>query len=238
MQNPPKIFNPAIAWPWFAALLIIAALAFWPSYFAPGLRYSSSHIHIHAATATVWMLMLIAQPWLISRYRYDLHRQIGVVSFAIAPLVVISMVLLANFRLRSSTPAAYQLQTYILYLQISLAFLFSISYLLAMVYRKQAEIHARFMICTGLTLIDPVFARLFYWIHPTSAADHQWLTFGLTDLIFVFLIILERRNPRGRWVFPFMLLAFIILQIPALLMLTDRPAWQSFAMWFASLPIT
>ena len=238
MQNTLKTYDPSVAWAWFAALLLIAIVAFWPTYFAPGLRSSGPYIHIHAVTATVWMLMLIAQPWLIRTYRYDLHRQLGKVSFVIAPLVVVSMLLLANYRIRTAPPEAYQVQTYVLYLQISLVVLFATSYALAIVYRKAAEVHARFMVCTGLTLIDPVFARVFYWIHPSSVMYHQWLTFGLTDLVFVLLIILERRNQRGRWVFPLMLSVFVILQIPALLMLTELPLWQSFAVWFASLPLT
>lgn len=238
MQRSLKMFDPAGAWPWFATLLVIAALAFWPSYFAPGLRSSSPYIHLHAATATVWVLMLIAQPWLIRTYRYDLHRRIGTVSYVIAPIVVVSMLLLANHRLRTVPPEAYQVQTYILYLQVSLAFLFALSYTLAIVFRKDADVHARFMVCTGLTLIDPVFARLFYWIHPDSVLIHQWFTYGLTDLLFLMLIVFERRNGRGRWVFPIMLFAFILTQIPALLMLTWLPTWQAFATWFAGLPIT
>jgi len=184
------------------------------------------------------MLMLIAQPWLVRTYRFDLHRRVGAVSYAIAPIVVASMLLLANYRLRTAAPDAYQVQTYVLYLQFSLAFLFSLSYVLAILYRKDAELHARFMVCTGLTLIDPVFARLFYWVHPDSVLIHQWFTYGLTDLLFVLLIVLERRNGRGRWVFPLMLFAFILTQIPALLMLTWLPMWQGFATWFAGLPIT
>lgn len=238
MQKSLKMFDPAIAWSWLAALLVVAALAFWPSYLAPGLSSSSRYIHIHAVTATIWMLMLIAQPWLIRTYRFDLHRRIGALSYAIAPLVVLSMILLANYRLRTAPPEAYQVQTYVLYLQISLAFLFSLSYSMAIVFRKDAAVHARFMVCTALTLIDPIFARLFYWIHPASVHQHQWFTFGLTDLLFILLIILERRNDRGRWVFPLIMCAFILTQIPALLMLTWRPVWQSFATWFASLPIT
>lgn len=238
MEKTLKIFDPADAWLWFAALLVIAALAFWPSYFAPGLASSNPYIHIHALTATVWIAMLIAQPWLIRRSQYDLHRKVGSLSYAIAPIILVSMLLLAHVRLRTAGPEAYQLQTYILYLQIFLAFVFSLSYVLAMIYRKQAEIHARFMVCTGLTLIDPVFARLFYWIHPSSVVYHQWLTFGLTDSVFVMLIIFERRNQRGRWVFPLMLAVFMFLQIPALLMLTEQPLWQAFAAWFRSLPVT
>lgn len=61
---------------------------------------------------------------------------------------------------------------------------------------------------------------------------------GLTDLVFVVLIWLERHSPRGRWVFPTMLGVFVLAQIPALFGLTQQAWWQGFARWFAALPLT
>jgi len=224
---------------YFAALLIIALVAFWPSYFAPGLGTSSFYIHIHAFTATLWMLMLIVQPWLVRTYRYELHGALGRFSFVLAPVLLISMLLLANHRLRTVGDEAYQIQTYILYLQVSLVLLFSVSYGLAIWYRSRTDLHARFMICTGLTLIDPVFARLSYLVHPDSAQFHQWVTFGLTDLVLLALIWFERRGSgTSRWVFPVMLCLFVVLQIPALFWLTNYAPWQTFALWFKSIPLT
>lgn len=225
-------------WLYCAALFIVALIAFWPSYFSPGLAASSFYIHLHAVTATLWMLMLIAQPWLIRTFRFDLHRRIGTVSYFLVPIVIVSMLLLANNRIRTVAEDAYEIQTFVLYLQISLTVLFAICYAMAMLYRRDAEIHARFMICTGLTLIDPVFIRLFFWIHPGGVEYLQWFTYGLTDGLFLFLIWAERRNLRRVWVFPVMLLVFVLFQIPALFKWTNTPIWQSFARWFQSIPLT
>lgn len=238
MKAEPRHIDVERSSRYFAALFIITFVAFWPTYFAPGLGASGFYIHIHAFTATLWMLMLIVQPWLIKTYRYQQHRALGRFSYLIAPSLLISMVLLANFRLRTVQADAYQIQTYILYLQASLAAIFAISFGFAIWYRARADIHARFMICTGLTLIDPVFARLIYWIHPASAEYHQWITFGLTDLVLLALIWFERRSLTARWVFPVMLCVFVLLQIPALLWLTNFEPWQSFALWFKSIPLT
>ncbi len=226
------------SWPFIGALLLIALAAFWPTYFAPGLSSSGTYVHLHAITAASWMMLLLVQPLLIRRYKFDTHRAVGRISFVLVPILLASMLLLAHFRLRSVPEDVYRLQTFVLYLQVSLAGLFALSFVLAMIYRKKAEIHARFMICTGMTLVDPVFARIFFWIDPGTVEYHQFLTYGLTDLLFLLLIFLERRNLRGRWVFPVMLLIFILVQIPALLWLTDWPIWQLFAAWFRSLPLT
>ena len=94
------------------------------------------------------------------------------------------------------------------------------------------------MVGTGLTLIDPVVIRLMFWVDSTPAWNYQWFTFGLTDVVIVALIWLERDARVGRRIFPAILIAFILAQLPALVLLTDGPAWQSFARWFSSLPLT
>ena len=238
MQSISRQVDVTQLWLFFAVLLVIAFFAFWPTYFSPGLGASVSYVHFHAATATLWMIALIAQPWLIRSHRYDLHRAVGRLSFVLVPVLLISMILLANFRIRNVRPEDYAIQTYVLYLQVSLLVVFAVAYGLSMLYRRQTDIHARFMVCTGLTLVDPVFARLFFWIHPDSVMLHQWFTFGLTDLILIALIWRERRNIKDRWVFRSMLCLFVVAQIPALLAWTNWPIWQSFAAWFRSIPLT
>ena len=238
MQNVTKQFDPAYLAPFFAALLLIAIPAFWPTYFAPGFGASGGYVHLHAISATLWMAMLILQPLLIRKYQFEWHRRVGAVSYVLAPLVVASMLLLANFRIRTITPENYQIQTYVLFLQFSLGTLFAISYIFAIWFRKQTDVHARFMVCTALTLIDPIFARLFFTIHADSVAYHQWLTYALTDVVFVVLIWFDRKTTTARWVFPLMLAVFVVFQIPALLWWTEWSIWQNFARGFQSLPLT
>ena len=80
--------------------------------------------------------------------------------------------------------------------------------------------------------------RFVIWANPSVAWNFQWLTFGITDLVRVALIVLERRSPTGRVVFPAMLAVFAILQAPALLGLWKSATWQDFARWCAALPLT
>lgn len=234
LSRPVEI---ARIWPFFLALLVIAILAFWPSYFGAGLLSQVGYTHFHAVVATIWMGMLIVQPWLIRKDNYTLHRRIGKASYVVAPVMTTSFVLLANYRIRIATAENYQIQTFILYLQVFLAVLFALSYILAVVYRDRTEIHARFMVCTGLTLIDPVFARILLFTMPVPIEYHQFLTFGLTDILFLILIFSERKNRVGRWVFPAMLVVFVALQIPAFFVM-NSPTWQAFAAWFRSIPLT
>jgi hypothetical protein len=220
--------------PWLAALLMLALLAFWPTY----LSIFATHdrlTHAHAATATLWMVLLVVQPLAIRQRRYDLHRRLGRLSYLLAPLVLLSILLLAQHRIAHASGPAYPIQTYILYLQVSLAFAFGLSWVLAIHYRRNAPLHARFMLCTALTLIDPIVIRLLFWIDPTPEWNYQWFTFGLTDVVLLALIQGERHARSGRWVFPAMLAVFALLQAPALLGATEGAAWQAFARAVAGL---
>lgn len=223
---------------WFAGLLGLAAITFWPTYVSLTPSANSAYTHFHAAIATLWVGLLIVQPLLIRSGRWQLHRAIGKVSWLIAPVFVIAVVLLAHSRIKGLEGMPYAIQTYILWLQVSLTVVFALSYVMAMVYRRETAVHARFMICTGLTLIDPVVVRLLLWVQNPPAWNYQWLTFTLTNLVILALIWLERRSPQGRWVFPSMLVVFVASQAPALFGLTQSGWWQAFAGWFAGLPLT
>jgi hypothetical protein len=221
-----------------AGLFVVTLFAFWPTYLSQKAPASSVYTHLHAVTASVWMLLLIVQPIAIRKRQFGVHRLLGRLSYGVAPLVAWSMVLLANHRIRIATPESYPIQTYILYLQISLILLFGIAYVLAIYNRHVVAVHARLMVCTAITLIDPILIRIMFQIGPVPAWNYQWLTFGVTDLVLVILIWMERHSRSGRRVLPLMLLLFVVLQVPALFGWTDGALWQAFARWFATVPLT
>jgi hypothetical protein len=224
--------------PYFAGLFLLALLAFWPTYFSRVLS-ADQYTHFHASLAALWILMLAAQPMLIRAKRLALYRLLGAFSYALAPLLVVSVVLLAHSKIKGLSGEAYAIQTYILYLQVSLTLLYGLSYALAVYWRHTVALHARFMVCTAFTMIDPVVIRLMFWVGgPTPGWNYQWVTFGLTDLLIVMLIWMERHARTGRRVFPVMLALFVLQQALALSGLTNAEPWQAFARWFAALPIT
>lgn len=219
---------------WFVAVLAVSVVAFWPSYISQ-LSAQSAYTHWHAITATLWLLLLIAQPLAIRTGRRGLHRALGRASLIIAPMVVLTIVLLAHQQMQRFEGERLLIQTYILYLQLSLAAIFALCYAMAIWYRRNRAVHMRFMILTGVTFIDPVVVRLMFQIAPEPAWNYQLFTFALTNTVICLLIWFDRRSPAGRWVFPLMLAVFLTFQIPALLGLTFTPPWQSFAAWFAAL---
>lgn len=238
MSEAIREFFPARSGPWFAILLVLAIVTFWPTYVGLSPAANSLYTHFHAIVATLWVLLLITQPLLIRRGNFSLHRRLGKISWVIGPVFIVAVILLANSRIRGIDGEAYAIQTYILWLQFSLGGLFALSWALAMAYRKNTALHARFMICTGLTLIDPVVIRGILFLNPAPGMNYQWITFPLTDLVLIWLIWLERNTTSGRLVFPAMLVLFVLSQIPALFGLTGQDWWQATCAWFAGLALT
>lgn len=238
MSTTPRAIYFARSAPYFAGLLALALVAFWPTYLSKLFDIATPYIHLHAVTATMWLLMLVVQPLAISAGRFRLHRIIGAASYVLAPCFIAIVVLLAHGRIQGVPEQAYPVAGYVLYVQLALATLFTLPYALGILTRRVVSLHARFMVCTALPMIDPVVVRFLLWWSATPTWNYQWLTFGLTDLVLVLLIWLERHRPAGRVVFPSMLAVFVLVQAPAVFGLIQVPMWQAFARWFAALPLT
>lgn len=221
---------------YFIFLLILAVIGFWKSYFSKILGEFDSYIHFHAVTMLLWMGMLITQAFLISRGKRSLHKIIGRFSYALVPVLVISLILLAHSQITIHEYGITYSRLYILFLQLSLLAIFMIAYGLAIIYRKSPSHHARYMISTSLTLIDPAVARIPLGLPPLPFT-YQVVTFALIDIILLVLIVMDRNQTNGREVFPIILVIFVVFQ-GLNLTWTDSTTWDNISLWFANLPLT
>ena len=219
-------------------VLVASLAAFWPRYFGQPLASIDMRTHVHAATMMTWCGMLITQPLLVRAGRRDWHRAVGQLSYIVAPAVVISSGLLAHLRFRSMDEAAFAEEAAFLFLPLSQALLFAIAFGLAIWFRRLPALHARFMIGTMLTLIDPVLGRLlfFYVVELAHPLAYQAITFGLTDIVLVALAVRDRGQPRSWWAFPALLAIFAPLHLCWFLAFDWGP-WLAFSRWFRGLPL-
>lgn len=222
-----------------AVLLVLAVGAFWPMYLSKPFSTIDRYTHAHAAIGLVWMLLLVAQPLLIRQGRRPLHRALGRLAWIVAPGFVVSGVLLSHVRFAAMDAATLAREAYFLFLPLGVATLFALAAALALVYRRTAALHARFMIATGLLLIDPVVVRLLVFYLPPlpGQTTYQWFTFGLTDLAYLALVLLFQPRPRDErplWAF----LAVMVAVQALWFALAPTAAWHAFAQWFRSLPLS
>jgi hypothetical protein len=222
------------AWPWILLLLCVAVLGFWKPYFSR-LDAAQGMAHLHAISMLTWIGMLVAQPLLIRTRQLVWHRRLGKASYVVAPLVVVSALILAQLRISQATPETLPFQQFILFLGVSASVLFALIWGLGVFYRREPALHARYMAGTALTLIDPSMARvLIFWIPSVPPPFYQFITFGLVYTILLVLIALDRKSKRGRSALWVLLGLFVALH--ALIMLVPgTSAWQRFAVWYADL---
>ena len=219
--------------PFFLALMLLAIPAFWPSYLAVEKVECDYHVHLHGISLFLWGGMLIVQPWLIYRGQWSLHRALGKLSYVLAPLVVVSTILLGNHRLKQGITPDH---IYFLYVQVQLLFVFSLAYVLAIKNRHTPALHARYMVCTALAMFDPIVARLLYLSIGVDYPAMQAITWLAIDAILLYLWKRDRDAGNGVQVFPRMLAVIVTLQIPTFFLYKTN-AWISFTKWYAELPL-
>lgn len=235
MNNSAALFRNSF--PFFVLIPLFAVWGFWPTYFAQSIRPISGIDHAHGLAMFGWCAMLIVQSFLIRRANRKLHRAFGKISYALVPIIVVSTLMLANQQINARGLTGEGL--YVLMLQITILPQFVIFYSLAIWNRKRSDVHARYMICTALPLLDPIFARvlIFNVLSGDYAGMAQYFTFALTDLILIALIVWDWRSSQRKDVFLPMLFVLVALQLPVFFAV-DSTAWHAFSAWFMSLPIS
>jgi hypothetical protein len=219
----------------FGALLLATIPAFWPSYFFPPKVEADYHVHFHGIVMFLWVFLLVSQATLIRAGRRDLHRQLGKVSYALAPAIVISTFLLMNHRLKGDVNAGL---LYFAYLQLVLIGFFAFCYIQAMRYRRTPALHARYMLGTGFAIFDPIVARILYFYLGIEPPFMQLATFAMMDALLLALIAWERGResaPATR-VFPLMLAILVAIQVPQFFV-PAMPWFAGLARAYGALPL-
>ena len=217
---------------WVGALLALAVAGFWPSYVR---RFGEvdAVTHLHAALMLSWFGMLFAQPWLVRTRRFALHRQLGKLSYLLVPVLVTTCLWLSRIRMGMATPQSFGFQSVILYLGIAAAAIFLLSWGLAIRHRGDTALHARYMVGTALTLIDPALARLLFATVPGVGPFIQWISYGVLFLI-LGVLIWRDRGRHGQQAFV-VLAAVFALNFVLLTTVPGTAAWQGFARWWGGL---
>lgn len=229
----------------FAGLVAFAIVAFWPRYLAQP-SGKDIRFHIHAAALGAWCALLIAQAFLIRAGNKRLHRRLGTLSYVVGPAVSLSILVLNHHQ--SQTREITDFRLWLFTSNLGDATLFFLCWALAMLHRKTPAVHARYIVCTAVTFIPPVFDRLFsrYALTPHTASllpivGGQPFTI-LPSFLMVFAVLAglwrwDARSAKKSAVFARMLAVFAVFYaIP--LILIRLPWWRSVIVWYLSMPLS
>lgn len=148
---------------WYVlALFPIAALAFWPSYLSH-VSTASAEFHAHGVTATLWLILLVAQSLTIHRNQRQIHRTLGMASLALFPLFLIGgtgIFFGMADRYVAGEPFQAMYAPRLAWLDFVGVGGFAYFYYEALRQRRKVHIHSRFMLATAIFLLPPIFGRL------------------------------------------------------------------------------
>jgi hypothetical protein len=220
-------------------LIVLAVLGFWPTYFSKffnGTADFNFYFHFHFAMASLWIVLLIVQPLLIKNKKLSIHRQTGKLSFILLPLFFVSVILLKHYTVGGDVTEGLGAS---LWLQLKDLIIIGVMFSIAMMNKRNMQIHARAMIATGIVFIEPTLGR--FVILTLLPEPDFFLGLGITVAIMytliISLIIIERKQSSGRWVFPLLLALYIVFHY-LIFFQVSFPLWDAIAEWFVSLPLT
>ena len=216
----------------FVAVLVVALLGFWRSYFGlmPGFGEWSVVVHFHVVVLLAWFGMLIAQPLLIRAKRFAAHRMLGRLSYGLVPLVVLSMLGASrNQFVRFAGQVSEHQNIADLFIPLSQTLLFGVLYSLAMVYRQQPGAHMRYIVASSLVFLSPALGRV-----PTlwNGVSFSWtsvlISFLVPDLVLLGLLLHDLKT--GRNLRPYVVsLGLLLASHIGWLLLPNLALWQTTA---------
>lgn len=217
---------------WFVALLLLAVGGFWKSYFSILFRGVHLTHHFHAVVMMAWILLLIGQAWLIRARKFALHRQTSRLSYLLAPVIVLSGIIVSFYTL-GELGADRGAGGF--WFGLFASTLFGLLYGLAVIYRHNINLHARYMITTGLIFVVPSFGRLYFTqlvplgFPPVDALVIQ----AVPALLGMTLIGWDWIHDRIRA--PFVVFTLLWgVHLVAWQSIPDWECWQSFTGWAAN----
>lgn len=222
-------------WLFLVALAGIVA-GFWPSFFRPLGAGDLAH-SVHGVTATLWVVILATQSWLMSQGRVAWHRRVAWGALLLLPVFITSAfymvaVMFANPQMPPFLPPL------LAFIDLPSVLFFILLVTLALRNLRTPAAHKRFMAATVLLGLPPALTRLYArvlapHIDFMGALHGSFLT---VELILVALIVADRRAGERRLAYP-LSLAFFLGVHSLMGPVSASESWRTLMAWYVGLPV-
>lgn len=193
---------------WMVVGLAITLLGFSPSYFM-NLRESNWYQHLHGLSATLWMCLLVLQPYLATHGRLKQHRRFGIFALILAGMVATSALAIVPFNIQNAVdgthgPAATKTFLYgISFLDLTIVVGLLISVLMATLSVRKIDDHVIWMSSTLFWVLSPGLTRVvaFSMLFTVGLGDLTlldivfWASFPILAVLVLVMIRLRRAHP-------------------------------------------
>jgi hypothetical protein len=219
-------------WYFLAALGAIVA-GFWGSFFSPTAPRDLVH-SVHGLTATLWILLLAGQSFLMSRGQVVWHRRVARGAFVLMPVMLVSAVHIVRFMIVNATIPAPIGPMLALFDLPSVAFT-AACFGLGLANVRHPAAHKRFMAATVLPGLSPALARLFQTLGSPSFFFALHASMAVVHLVLLALIVSDWRNGVRERAYPIALVFFVALHL-VLIPVGTSAWWSRMMQHFAAMP--
>lgn len=217
----------------FIGILICAFIGFHFTYTMkfPTFEGLTNAHHFHGFMLMSWFAMLIIQPFLIRAKKYELHRQIGKISYLQIPLLLYSIFLvskvsfLKNIALMPRPAVIGNLS-----LDLPAIVAFGFFYIMAMVNKQNTAAHMRYMIATSLLMIGPGLGRALIIFGGIPFPIAVTTTMYVSEIVAIIFLAFDYFN--GRSIKPFIVIIGVLIACHLFWAFQMTPAWQVFGEWW------
>jgi len=180
-----------------SSAIIIAG--FWPSFFSAPAQNDPIRT-IHGFLATGWLIIVVAQPWLIASGRTRLHRAVGRVSIIWVTLLVASMIVTQFHMLSEPLGQGDALMArraigLVNFIGIPM-FVILYGWGIRCAFKRDIDHHMRLMACTVAMTVPPGLVRLLITLNHGFGPIPMFGGFALVVLALAALLIRDRLAKR------------------------------------------
>jgi hypothetical protein len=207
-------------WYFLAALGAIVA-GFWGSFFSPTAPRDLVHT-VHGVTATLWILLLAGQSFLMSRGQVVWHRRVARGAFLLMPVMLVSAVHIVRFMIVNATIPA-PIGPMLAFFDLPSVAFTAVCFGLGLANTRRPIAHKRFMAATVLPGLSPALARLFQTLGSPSFFFALHASLAVVHVVLVALIVSDWRNGVRERAYPLALTCFVALHL--MLVPVGMSAW-------------
>ncbi|NNF86884.1 MAG: hypothetical protein HKO81_00745 [Flavobacteriaceae bacterium] len=184
---------------WMIVPFIIVQVSIF-SYYWPKFTTQSWEIHFHYWLVSFWYLLLIVQPYLISKGKILNHRTLGIVGFLLAGGVLFTGLNILDIPLRLADsfnpnkpgpPVSFYYGTLIIEFVSILAFGYAV--IKSIIHRKNVKEHSWWLIASVFYMMSPALGRgmILFWRKILPPENFKpFYAFASSELIYLILLLL------------------------------------------------
>ncbi|MEM5516948.1 hypothetical protein WNY37_08295 [Henriciella sp. AS95] len=219
------------------AFLLATFAAFWPSYFSVFGEASFAH-HLHGMTATLWLVLIMAQNWTIHHRHRGSHKWLGLSSLLLIPVFTVGGLLTTRDSVASDHPFTEMFGIRLAVADLVATVIVCLFFALALRHRRNVHLHSRYMLATVTPLLGPSLSRLFsnYMLGFFVEGPFVLSMFAIgatVSVVFAILLLAvliwrDYRNDRPT-------LPFTLALIGTLVMYSGFFLWGDWPVWIATM---